>query len=147
MIRTRIQFSGVEEVLKNIEQLPGNLGRFVVADGLKAGADVLRDAARRSSEFEDDSGVLRRTIRSRKSRSKISAQVLAGGRRGFYAFWVEYGTVHKAPQPYLEAALIASDDLMFNAMVVGMQQSFADLGSRLLSGVGVTREIRRLARA
>ena len=147
MVRAQMQFVGVKELLANIDQLPGKLEKFVLADGLKAGADVVRDQARQTAEFEDDTGELRKTIRSRKSRAKVSAQVLAGGRRGSYAFFVEYGTIHRAPQPYLESALIESDSEIYVAMVEGMRLSFLDLGQRLIGGVGITREIRRLARA
>ena len=146
MVRANIRFSGVEDVLRNLNALPGQLDRYVIADGLKAGADVLRNAARQTVEFEDDTGALRKTIRSRKSRSKVSAQVLAGGKRANYAFFVEYGTIFLPPRPYLESALVANEGLIYDAMVTGMRLSFQELGRRLTTGSGITREIRRLAR-
>ncbi len=73
---------------------------------LKEQAKIIRDDAR--SRCPEDTGTLKRSVRSSVSRKKLDAFVSAGGKvRGkdaYYAQFVEFGTKRSPAQPFLYPA-------------------------------------------
>ena len=151
----QVDFSGLEEAIKNIEALPGLLGTQVYGDGMLAAAKVA--AAESKALVPVSTGALRDSIRARKrsavvhtskGRRKTSgaaAQVVAGGSGARHAFLVEYGTVRAPAHPYLEPALHGSTSRLLAAAGAAMKRSFVKLAVQITSGKATKRTLRLAA--
>ena len=150
-----IDFVGIEDMIKAIDNLPGLLGTQVYGDGMLAAAKVV--AAEAKTIVPVRTGALRDSIRARKRsavvhttrrRRKIAgaaAQVVAGGKNAHHAFLIEYGTVRMKAQPYLEPALRSTVSQQLAAAGAVMQKSFAKLATQITSGRATKRTLRLLA--
>jgi HK97 gp10 family phage protein len=103
MITVRVE--GMEEILRDLRKAKADVQGEARAV-LKEQAKVIRDDAR--SRCPEDTGTLKRSVRSSVSREKLDASVSAGGKvRGkdaYYAQFVEFGTKHSPAQPFLYPA-------------------------------------------
>ena len=141
------EVSGFDELIREINRLPGLLAERVQGDGLIAAARVARDEAKQNVPV--GTGALRDTIRATRraqtvetaaGRKKVpgaAAQVRAGGPDARQAMLVEYG--HGGPQPapphpYLEPAITGTTARQFSAAAAAMRRSFVKLGRDLAAG-------------
>lgn len=88
---------GMAELGKALEQLPIKLERNVMRGAMRAGAKVQLAKAEQEVPVEADGphpGALRDSLRIRTSSrgGVVKAIVTAGGKRAFWARWVEFGT-------------------------------------------------------
>lgn len=86
---------GLRELHAALQSLPIKLEKNVMRSALRAGANVIRNEARATAAFADQTGKLRKSIRvsTRATRGGVvQAKVSAGGKRAFYAHFVEFGT-------------------------------------------------------
>lgn len=83
---------GGRELDELLQTLPGKMQKNINRAGLRAGAVVLRDEAKRNVPVA--SGDLRNSVRvtSRARGAEVSVSVKAGNRIAYYARFVEYGT-------------------------------------------------------
>ena len=94
-----VEIQGLDELYRVLQELPVRIEKNVLRGGLRAGATVLRDEAKRNVPVR--SGALRDSIRvsTRARRGVVNALIRAGGGRAvkgkaqgaFYAHIVEFG--------------------------------------------------------
>jgi HK97 gp10 family phage protein len=100
-----VRGEGLEDLLRDLRKAQADVQGEARAV-LKEQAKVIRDDAR--SRCPEDTGTLKRSVRSSVSREKLDASVSAGGKvRGkdaYYAQFVEFGTKHSPAQPFLYPA-------------------------------------------
>lgn len=84
-------FKGGAELQKFLDTLPTNIERNIMRSALRQGANVIRDDARSRAPVED--GDLRKSIKvkTRSRRGRVSASVVAGDNKAFYAHMIEFG--------------------------------------------------------
>lgn len=92
MATTLTKFKGGKELQDLLNTLPAKMERNVMRSALRAGAAVIRDAAREN--INDDTGALSKSVRvsTRARRGEVTATVKAGNKKAFYAHMVEFGT-------------------------------------------------------
>lgn len=83
---------GGKELQAMLNSLPVKIERNILRSALRQGANVLRDEAR--ANVNDVSGDLSRSIKTkvRAKRGEVTATVVAGDDKAFYAHMVEFGT-------------------------------------------------------
>lgn len=96
-----LEITGLADLHKALQELPGKIEANVVRGGLRAGGNVLAEEARRQTPI--GSGDLRESIRVslrlRKAEGKIQAFVKAGNKKAWYANLVEFGTARHFIKP------------------------------------------------
>lgn len=92
MAATLTKFKGGKELQNMLNTLPAKIERNIMRSALRAGAAVIRDAAREN--INDDTGALSKSVRvsTRARRGEVTATVKAGNKKAFYAHMVEFGT-------------------------------------------------------
>lgn len=94
-----VEIQGLDQLYRLLQELPVRIEKNVLRGGLRAGAVVLREEAKRGVPVK--SGALRDSIRvsTRSRRGIVSARISAGTRAGvardrdaYYAHMVEFGT-------------------------------------------------------
>lgn len=92
-----VRIDGLDDLMRQLDELPIKVERNVAGGAVRAGAMVLRDAAR--ANVHSVMGALRKSIRvSTRARSgEVRASIYAGGKatktgQDFYALSVEFGT-------------------------------------------------------
>jgi HK97 gp10 family phage protein len=90
---------GGAELDKLLQELPVKLERNILRGALRAGAVPIRDAAKAGVPVK--SGALRDSIRiSTGARGgKVTARIIAGNLKAFYAHLVEFGTAPHEERP------------------------------------------------
>jgi HK97 gp10 family phage protein len=80
---------GLSDIQKRLDTLPPKIERTALRGGLRAGAGVIRDAAR--ANIESESGELAASLKTKSNAKggKVTATVYT---RVFYAKFVEFGT-------------------------------------------------------
>lgn len=98
--------TGLAELKKALNDLPERLERNVVRGGLRAGGNVIRDAAK--ARVPVRTGKLRDTIKVKTSarRGKLKATIVAGGQDVIYARMVELGTAAHFIKPRHRKSLL-----------------------------------------
>lgn len=94
-----LKIQGLAELNRTLQELPAKIERSVLRGGLRAGAGVIRDAAK--SRVSTKTGALRDSIRvsMRVRGGSVKAQVKAGDKKAFYAHMVEFGTARHWIKP------------------------------------------------
>lgn len=99
-----VEIKGLAELHKTLQELPAKIERNVLRGGLRAGANVMKEEAKRLAPVSPPSsggkkygavaGELRDSIRvsMRTSRGTVRATLKAGNNRAWYAGFVEFGT-------------------------------------------------------
>jgi len=83
---------GLAELQKFMDTLPPKLEANVMRSALRAGTKLIKESAVQNAPVK--SGRLRDSIRitTRSRGGRVSAFVKAGGKKAFYAKWIEFGT-------------------------------------------------------
>lgn len=104
MADTQITIKGLADLNKLLQELPVKIETNILRGGLRAGAKVIADEAKRlcpqsvpstvAKKYGATPGELMRSIRvsMRSRRGIVQATVKAGNYKAFYAHMVEYGT-------------------------------------------------------
>lgn len=122
---SEVRVKGLADLNRFLQQLPAKVEANVLRGALKAGAQVISDAAK--ANVPVDTGRLRDSIRVsvRLRRGRVIASIKAGGPtkkrigskksggikvmydNAYYATWVEYGTAaHKIAAKYAKALVL-----------------------------------------
>ena len=91
-----VHVRGLLDLQKFLDTLPAKLEANVMRGALRAGANVIRTQAKANVPVK--SGLLRAGLKitTRSRRGVVTASVKAGGKHGFIAPWIEFGTAaHK----------------------------------------------------
>lgn len=91
--------TGLAELQKRLDKLPTNLERNVMRGAMRAGVRVFLLKA--SSKIHDVLGELKDSLRVKTSSRNgvVSATLVAGGKKGWYAYMVEFGTTQHFIRP------------------------------------------------
>ena len=150
-LRIRLDLSRFERDLQGAlavyDELPSAMQRRVLPPALLAWARVLRDAARKTSLFEDKTGILRRSIRAHRFRQRgglppgafAAAGPFEPRHRAYHAHLVEFGHEGSSPappHPFMAEALRASESRAFAALVREFRARTARAGSDLIAKYG-----------
>lgn len=110
-----------EALLNALKQFPINIQKNVMTGAIRAGANVIRDEARkrvakRTRNLEKSI----KTIKRKAERNQIKFTVTpAKGRSekydGWYAHFIEFGTVNQPAQPFMRPAFEQSNNESLNA--------------------------------
>lgn len=101
-------------LLKALKQFPINIQKNVMVGAVRAGANIIRDEARR--KVPKRSGNLAKSIISMQRKAeqgqvKFSVTPSKGGNNdGWYAHFVEFGTVKMSAKPFLRPAFEQSNN-------------------------------------
>lgn len=101
-------------LIKTLNTLPQNIQKNVMVGAVRAGANVVRDEARRLAPI--DTGNLRKSLvsirrKGDKNTIQFSVTPSRGGKYdGWYAHFVEFGTSKMAAQPFLRPAIESRQD-------------------------------------
>lgn len=89
---SEVRVKGLAELNKFLQELPAKVERNVLRGGLRAGAMVVRDAAK--EQVPVDSGKLRDGLKvtTGAKGGRVVASVKATGAHAYIAPWLEYGT-------------------------------------------------------
>ena len=92
---TTINIKGGKELMEALRTFPAKVEKKVMQDALVDGAKIVAKQAKLNVPI--DSGDLKRSIKvtrgdKRKRKGVSAAQVVAGGKKTFYAHMVEFGT-------------------------------------------------------
>lgn len=87
-----VAVKGLAELQAFLDQLPKKMEANVMRGALRAGANVVKDAAK--SNVPVHTGLLREGIKvsTRSRRGVVTASVKATGKHAYVAKWMEYGT-------------------------------------------------------
>ena len=114
-----IEIIGLTELEEKLSNLDVKLSR-ALDEALEEIAEKIRDDAK--SLVPVDTGALKKSIRIEK-KEKLQVSIVAGGggvinprtgREVDYAGYVEFGTSHMSPQPYMQPALEKNRDELLN---------------------------------
>ena len=105
-------------LIKTLQTLPKNIQNNVVVGGIRAGANVVREEARRLVPV--DKGDLKKslaTIRRKAKQGEITFSVTAskGKHRSWHGHFVEFGTSKMVAKPFLRPALENKQDEVLEA--------------------------------
>lgn len=131
-----IEFQGVRELRKALEQVPAGMRKSVYRTVISKGAQVVAKATKANARKAKDTGALTKSIGYSVSRDRTRAKI--GARRGFdgpegnpvmYAKNVEFGTSVAAANPYARPAIDSSEgqtiDTMARALDSGLDKEIA----------------------
>lgn len=99
-----IKVTGLSELQKLLDELPATIEKNIVRGALRAGANVIKEEAKRlcpeaapssvAKKYGAQRGELKRSIRVslRYKEGRVTASIKAGNAKAFYAVMVEKGT-------------------------------------------------------
>lgn len=93
------QITGLVELNALLQTLPAKIEGNVMRSAMRAGQKVMLEAAK--SNIPVKSGALRDSLKIKTSsrRGKVSATLVAGGKKAYYAHMVEFGTAQHFIKP------------------------------------------------
>ena len=93
------QITGLAELNALLQTLPAKIEGRIIRQALRAGQKVILDAAKANAPVQ--SGALRDSLRitTRSKGGKVSATLVAGNKKAFYAHMVEFGTAQHFIKP------------------------------------------------
>ena len=103
-----------KKLIETLQKFPKNIQKNVMVGAVRAGANVIRDEARRKVPIK--TGTLKKSIVSiqRKAQNgQITFSVTpsrGGNNDGWYAHFVEFGTSHSSAKPFLRPAFDQSNN-------------------------------------
>lgn len=94
-----IGITGLAELNRVLQELPAKIEGRILRGAMRAGQKVILDAAK--SNVPVQSGALRGSLRitTRSKGGKVSATLVAGNKKAFYAHMVEFGTARHFIKP------------------------------------------------
>ena len=101
-----INITGLSELQAQLDRLPANVEKKLLRGALRAGQKVVLEAAKANIRTisGDLAASLRISTRSRKN-GLVSARVVAGAKKVFYAHMVEFGTAQHYIKPKTRRSL------------------------------------------
>jgi HK97 gp10 family phage protein len=150
-MQTTVQVEGLRELRARLKALPPKLQGPPARHALHAGAKVIKQAARNSSAWSDDTGFLRENIvqfSAKKSETQYDAEVRVGvrkrrtkrqgkrlaaarGRRqrrqrkgivtAYYWKYLEFGTSRMAARPFMRPAFEANKMDALNRIIESLR--------------------------
>jgi HK97 gp10 family phage protein len=90
MASDAFQVQGLRELHQMLQQLPVRIEKNIMRGALRAGANVMRDAARQAAPVDD--GTLKRSIKTSSTKVKKGNVTVDVGTDLYYARMIEFGT-------------------------------------------------------
>jgi HK97 gp10 family phage protein len=136
-MKIEMRFEGGAELAKALEELSMRVGKSVMREALREGAEPIRKYMAQAAPQSSEGPHLRDHMVIGNARTGDMAAVAIGPRKGFaprshiYPFAQEYGTVHHSAQPFMRPA--------FDAQAATALKMIAQELWRLLASKGITR--------
>ena len=136
-----VEITGLKELDAALRALPDAMQAGPVREGLKAGAEVLRQSmAHRAPRDPDVSGVTlaeEMVAEVKVSTKRDTAEARIGpSKRAWYGRFQEFGTEHHAAQPFMRPALDQDGQLaiaaLAQAMAAGLERAARRLATQLV---------------
>lgn len=104
-----------KSLLKTLGALPKNIQNNVMSGAIRSSANVIRDEAKRLAPV--DKGALKKGIKTvkRSARNGEYRFTVTTGRSGWYAHFIEFGTVKMSAKPFMRPAMEQTQDESLNA--------------------------------
>jgi HK97 gp10 family phage protein len=122
----KVTFTGQRELEKALRDLNQAMSRILARNAVLAGAEVIASAAKSRAPLGED-GLLKRSIQTFEDRTENSSgtkRTAYAGTRLYYAYWVEYGTVHMSAKPFLRPAIDENFSEISNKMGENLANGF-----------------------
>lgn len=128
------EIQGLDKALKRLQDLEKKSNRKYLNQAARAGAAEIRKVARANAKMIDDPSTAlaihknvksQRRKRTPKNRIEYEVGIDTEGKGGdtFYWWWVEFGTRHTAPNPFMLPALEQSQAKAQKAFVDKLNES------------------------
>lgn len=128
-----IQLIGMEQFRQQMEALTDKQKRQVVRNSLRKAGRVVVSSAR--SKVRRDTGQLARDISVSVSVNSSKAEADIGfKKRSFHGRFLELGTVHMAPKPFLRPALDSSREEIEQVFAAEMQAQIDKVAAKAFKG-------------
>lgn len=121
------QVKGLAELDRVLGELPRRVANNSLRAAVRAGLKPVLEAAR--ANIHSISGDLARSLRivSRRQRSPNQvAGAVSTSKLGYYGRWVELGTVHAPPHPFMRTALDSQAENAVNTMAAKLRERLAE---------------------
>ena len=103
-----------KKLIETLQKFPKNIQKNVMVGAVRAGANVIRDEARRKVPIK--TGTLKKSIvsiqrKAKQGEIKFSVTPSKGGKNsGWYAHFVEFGTSKMTAKPFMRPAFEQSNN-------------------------------------
>lgn len=101
MGKAKLQVHGLDNLIRKIEGLPPELEKQIRRHILKTANKVRNNAKAR---VPVRTGALKKSIRAKYEKDKLSATIGPRGKNAWYAHFVEFGTVRSRAKPFMNPA-------------------------------------------
>ena len=133
------EIKGGKELDAALKKLGIDLERKVAKSAVRAGANVVAKEARRLVRV-GKTGILRRSIRvisrSRRQGDAVASVITRSGKKfqatksdGWYAHFLEFGTIHNAARPFMRPAVDGKKAEAIQAMADKIAERIAKLAN------------------
>jgi HK97 gp10 family phage protein len=125
-VKAKVTFRGQRELERALRDLSQAVSRRLARNAVLSGARVIASATKARAPVGED-GLLKRSIRTFEDRTENSSgtkRMAYAGTRLYYAYWVEYGTVHMSAQPFLRPAIDENFTEISNRMGENLASGF-----------------------
>lgn len=121
-----ISISGVAEFEANLQKLAQALDKEQLLEIVQEGADIIRDAAAENAPV-GETGNLKAGMTTAIGHERIGDVIINVGpdAKQFYGRFVELGTIHMGPHPFLKPALERNRDRVAALMQQRMLEAIA----------------------
>jgi HK97 gp10 family phage protein len=105
MIQVQFKLDGDKKLAENLKKINRTAQGRALREAAKQGAEVIVQEAKRRAPV--DTGTLRDSIRSKfvKRRSDSVTVEIGPGPKGYYGYFLEFGTSKMAARPFLRPAM------------------------------------------
>ncbi len=127
-----------KKVRRDLERLPVVFFERAIGPAVLAAAEVIARHARATTLFEDRTGLLRNSIRAelasaryRDARGRWYTAALAAAQvkidPAIYGYYLNYGTEHISPRPFLTNAVLQTREQQRRAFTRALRKHFPNL--------------------
>lgn len=138
-----VKISGIEELEKNLYDLPSKFAKRAVRSALKAGAGIWKEglessapvrtgflkeqadiSIKLSAKEESGTALVGFTKKQNPSRQEKEKSVPSAGNE---AFWYEMGTVNQPARPFIRPLFESSKGAVLDVFVAKLKEAFAEV--------------------
>lgn len=102
-----VKIEGLEPLKQRFNRLPRQIQSDTLADGMRDACKLVRDEMAMNAPRESGDLANHMTYRVRRSVQEGIIGEVGPGKAEFYARFLEFGTIHMAPRPFMRLSLEA----------------------------------------
>jgi HK97 gp10 family phage protein len=127
-VEMTITFKGLSDVEAGLRELPAQLEKDVLREGLKSAGEAYRDGM--ATRVPERTGTLLTSLTYKVEVTPTPRVLIGPGREGFYGSFVELGTRFMSPRPFMRPTMYQDAEIALSAFVNGCNRVFNRLVSR-----------------